>query len=320
MKKILKNVLMTAIIASTSITTTAGATSTYPDAPVKVIVPYSAGGGSDSVSRALVEALKDKFPEGISVENRTGGAGAIGMSYAQNSKPDGRTIGMVAPELVMLPHQGYGNNLDYKKLIPLAIVNSGYAAITVPVDSPYKTLDDLIKVSKNKNLLFGNSGTGSIWHLAGAGLEVKADTQFTHVPFKGASAAITSLLGHHLDAVSVSYAEVASQVEAGKLRSLAVLAPNRLKDAPNVPTAKELGYDVEIGTWRGFVVPKGTPQPIVDFLTNAILEAVKTDTFKTFMANTNNDIEIIKSADFEKRLEREDKFFKELITNLGLNK
>ncbi len=319
MKRILKNVLMSAVIASTSIVTTAGATSTYPDAAVKVIVPYSAGGGSDSVSRALVEALKDKFPEGIAAENRTGGAGAIGMSYAQNSKPDGRTIGMVAPELVMLPHQGYGASLDYKKLMPLAIVNSGYAAITVPVNSPYQTLEDLIKDSKDKNLLFGNSGTGSIWHLAGAGLEVKADTQFTHVPYKGSSAAITALLGNHLDAVSVSYAEVASQVEAGKLRPLAVLAPNRLKDAPNVPTARELGYDVEIGTWRGFMVPKGTPQSTVTFLTDAILEAVETPTFKTFMANTNNDIEIIKSDEFAKKLEREDIFFKELITKLELN-
>ncbi len=312
MKNKIKSLLVSSLVFA-SVTATYAA-SDYPDSPVRIIVPYSAGGGSDSVSRALAEALKPSFPEGIAVENRTGGAGAVGMSYGMHAKPNGQTITMVAPELVMLPHSGNGGDIDYKKFIPLAIVNSGYAAITVSVDSPYTTLKSLLDDAKNKHLLFGNSGTGSIWNLAGVGMERAAGVEFTHIPFKGSSAAITSLLGEHLDAVSVSYAEVAAQVDAGLLRTLAVLAPNRLVDAPNVPTAKELGYDVVIGTWRGYSVPVGTPDSTVKYLTNAILKAAKSDAFRTFMKVSNNDIDIIGPDDFAKKLQKEDKFYAELIS------
>jgi tripartite-type tricarboxylate transporter receptor subunit TctC len=242
------------------------------------------------------------------------------MSYGMNSKADGNIVTMIAPELVMLPHTGNGGDIDYKKFQPLAMVNSGYAAITVPTDSPYNTLADLIEGAKSKNLLFGNSGTGSIWHLAGAGMEQAAGVQFTHVPYKGSAAAITSLLGQHLDGVSVSYAEVASHVNAGTLKALAVLAPNRLTDAPDVPTAKELGYDVVIGTWRGYAVPVGTPKATVDFLTKSILDATKTETFIKFMKNTNNDIEVIGTEEFSNKIANEDSFYKQLIESIGLNK
>ncbi|MBK5246356.1 MAG: tripartite tricarboxylate transporter substrate binding protein [Peptostreptococcaceae bacterium] len=320
MKKMFVVCMVLAVVAGTlfagGATETAGAT--YPNGPATIICPYSAGGGSDSVSRALAAAMKVDFPAGIAVENRTGGAGSVGMSYGMHSKPNGQIITMVAPELVMLPHTGTGGDIDYKKFIPLAIVNSGYAAITVSADSPYKTLEDLLVAAKTKDLQFGNSGIGSIWHLAGAGLEQAAGVEFTHVPFDGSSAAITSLLGNHLDGVSVSYAEVASQVEAGALRTLAVLAPNRLSDYPDVPTAGELGYDVVIGTWRGYCVPVGTPQATVDFLTASIMKAVKTDTFIKFMKNTNNDIEVIGTAAFAEKLQREDEFYAKLIEKIGL--
>lgn len=315
MKNKIKTLIVSSLIA-TGMSSLAHSAENYPDSPVRIIVPYSAGGGSDSVSRALAEALKPEFPKGIAVENRTGGAGSVGMSYGMHAKPNGETITMVAPELVMLPHSGNGGDIDYKKFTPLAIVNSGYAAITVPADSPYKTLDDLIKAAKSKNLLFGNSGTGSIWHLAGVGMEKAAGVQFTHIPFKGSSAAITSLLGNHLDAVSVSYAEVAAQVKAGLLRTLVVLAPKRLADAPNIPTAKELGFDVAIGTWRGYCVPVGTPAYIVNYLTDAILKAANSAEFKTFMAVSNNDVDIIGPKEFQEKLDRENKFYKELISTL----
>ncbi|MCZ2720393.1 tripartite tricarboxylate transporter substrate binding protein [Marinomonas sp. 15G1-11] len=314
MKNKIKSLLISSLVITSA--TMSYAANNYPENAVRIIVPYSAGGGSDSVSRALAEALKPKFPEGIAVENRTGGAGSVGMSYGMHAKPNGETITMVAPELVMLPHSGNGGDIDYKKFKHLAIVNSGYAAITVPADSPYQTLDSLLNDAKDKNLLFGNSGTGSIWHIAGVGMEKAAEVEFTHIPFKGSSAAITSLLGKHLDAVSVSYAEVASQVDAGLLRTLAVLAPHRLIDAPNIPTAKELGYDVAIGTWRGYSVPLETPDYIVNYLTDAILEAAESDEFKTFMAVSNNDIDIIGPEEFEKKVQREDTFYAELISGL----
>ncbi|MBK5201334.1 MAG: tripartite tricarboxylate transporter substrate binding protein [Spirochaetaceae bacterium] len=293
----------------------------YPNSPVTIICPYSAGGGSDSVSRAIAEAAKADFPKGIAVENRTGGAGSVGMSYGMHAKPNGYMITMIAPELVMLPHTGTGGDINFKKFIPIIMVNSGYAAITVSSDSPYKTLADFVAAAKEKNLQIGNSGIGSIWHLAGAGFEQAAGIEMIHVPFDGSATAITSLLGNHIDAVSVSYAEVQSQVEAGKLRTLAVLAPSRLPECPEIATVAELGYgDLSIGTWRGFSVPVGTDPVIVEYIKTSFEKAAQTDAFKKFMKNTNNAIDIIPSDKFATKITNEDVYYGKLIESLGLSK
>ena len=290
----------------------------YPNSPVSIIVPYGAGGGTDLIGRAVADAMKGSFPKGIAVENRTGGGGAVGMSYGQNAKPDGNVITMTTVELVTLPHTGTGGDVSYDKFRPIVMVNSAYSAITVHKDSPYKTLKELLDAAKDEPLQVGNSGIGAIWHLAAAGLEQAAGVEFIHVPFDGAAPAITSLLGEHIDAVSVSYAEVASQVEAGELRVLAVLAPERLASIPDIATAKELGYDVAIGTWRGFGVPQNTPDEIVNWLEKTFTDAVKSDSFVKFMKDTQNDIELLSSQEYAERLKKDNEMFKKLITDLGL--
>ncbi len=323
MKKLLMTTLICSVLSLSVFASGQNESSAadYPSSPVTIICPYSAGGGSDSVSRAIADAAKVDFPQGIAVENRTGGAGSVGMSYGMHSKPNGYMVTMIAPELVMLPHTGNGGDIDYKKFIPIIMVNSGYAAITVSADSPYQSLEDLVAAAKAENLQVGNSGIGSIWHLAGAGFEQAAGIEMTHVPFDGSATAITSLLGNHIDAVSVSYAEVQSQVEAGKLRTLAVLAPERLPECPEIPTVAELGYgDLAIGTWRGFAVPVGTDPSIVEYIKNSFTKAAQTDAFKKFMKNTNNAIDIIPSDKFVTKIANEDVYYGKLIDSLGLSK
>jgi len=290
----------------------------YPSGPVSVIVPYSAGGGTDLVARALVDAAKDNFPKNISVENRTGGGGAVGMSYGANAKADGSVITMVTVELVTLPHTGTGAGLYYDQFKPIMMVNSAYSAVTVKADSPYNTLNEFLEAAKTKTMRVGNSGVGAIWHLAAAGLAKTAGVSFNHIPFDGAAPAITSLLGGHIDAVTVSYAEVVSQVKAGILRVLAVLAPERIPATPDLPTAKELGYDVAIGTWRGIGVPKDTPQAIADKIYDIFSEAAKSDGFVKFMNSSNNVIDIMDSASFGEKLVTDNEMFKTLIDELGL--
>ena len=291
----------------------------YPRSPVSIIVPYGAGGGTDLIGRALADALKSSFPRGIAVENRLGGGGSVGMSYGQNARPDGNLITMVTVELVTLPHTGTGGDISHDKFKPLLMVNSGYAAVTVQKSSPYNTLAEFIEAGKKNPLQVGNSGIGAIWHLAAAGLGKAAGIEFIHVPFNGAAPAITSLLGGHIDAVSVSYAEVLSQVEAGELKVLAVLAPQRLPSAPDVPTAIELGFDASIGTWRGFAVPLDTPAEIAAWLEKTFIDAVKSPAFVKFMRDTKNDIDLLPSAEFAKKLEKDNAMFKSLITSLGLS-
>ncbi|MDR2390273.1 MAG: tripartite tricarboxylate transporter substrate binding protein, partial [Planctomycetota bacterium] len=276
------------------------------------------GGGTDLIGRALADAMKTSFPRGIAVENRTGGGGSVGMSYGQNARPDGNIITMITVELVTLPHTGTGGDIYYDKFKPLMMVNSAYSAVTVQKSSPYNTLADLLAAAKKNPLQVGNSGIGAIWHLAAAGLEQVAGVEFIHVPFDGAAPAITSLLGGHIDAVSVSYAEVISQIEAGELKVLAVLAPQRLASAPDVPTTKELGYDVSVGTWRGFGVPPATPPEIAAWLEKTFTDAARSPAFVKFMKDTKNDIDILSSSEFAQKLARDNDLFKTLITKLGL--
>lgn len=292
----------------------------YPKGVVAVIVPFSAGGGTDLVTRAAVEAAKAKFPKGISVENRTGGGGAIGMVYGATAKPDGGVLTTITVELTTLPHTGTGGNLKVDQFKPVIMMNSVYSVVSVQADSPYKTLADLIEAAKTKSLQVGNSGVGAIWHLSAAALEKKAGVEFLHVPFEGAAPAITSILGGHIDFVTVSYPEVAPQVDAGKLRVLAVLAPERFPAIPDVPTAKELGYDVVIGSWRGIGVPAATPDDIADAVYAIFSEATKSQGFIDFMNKNKLVIDIKDPKEFKARIDSDYAMFEKLIKDLGLNK
>lgn len=294
--------------------------STFPSKSIKVIVPYSAGGGSDLSTRALVEASKPNFPKNISVENRTGGAGIVGMLYGSKAKADGYTITMIAPELLILPHTGAGAGLVYTDLRPIIMFNSAYSAITVNKNSPYNTLEEFLKAAKTKSIQVGNSGVGSIWNLAAAGLAKGAGVEFSYIPYEGAAPAITDLLGGHIDAVSVSYAEVASQVEAGELKVLTVLSPERLPEIPSAATAKELGYDVVIGTWRALTVPKDTPDDIVATLYGIFSKTAETPEFKKFMKESNNAIEVLSADELLLRMQQEDVLYKDLVESLNLSK
>ncbi len=240
------------------------------------------------------------------------------MSYGQNANPDGSVITMTTVELVTIPHAGAGGDIYYDKFTPIMLINSGYAALTVQKSAPWNTLKEFIEASKSEPMQVGNSGIGSIWHLAGAALEQAADTEFIHIPFDGAAPAITSLLGGHIQAVSVSYAEVASQVTAGELKVLAVLGPNRLPGIPNIPTAKELGYNAQVGTWRGFGVPLNTPKEITDYIEKAFMDGAKSAQFVKFMKDTQNDIDLLDSKAYGEKLAVDNEMFKKLMTDLGL--
>ena len=319
-KRLITSLILSAVLLSVSGCNKGSGTADYPNAPVTVVCPWAAGGGNDTIVRALVDCSKDKFPKGIAVENRTGSGGTVGLSYGQNAKPDGYTITNIAVELTTLPHAGTGGDVSYDKFTPVMLANSSCSVITVKADSPYQTLDDLIEASKNGEIQAGNSGVGAIWHLAAVALEQAADTKFTHVPFDGGSLMITSLLGGHIDFISCSYAEVYPQVKAGELRVLAALADERMAEAPDIPTAKELGYDVSVAAWRGLAVPKDTPPEIVTYLEDAFTEAAKSEKFTEFMNNAMYPIDIMNSQEFGKKIAEEDEKYKVLIESLNLGK
>lgn len=321
-KRILSTLAAAVMVAATLVgcggAAGSGASTDFSNQSVTCIVPYDAGGGTDTVMRALADAAKGSF-KNVTVENRSGAGGATGMLAGATAKADGTTVTMITVELTTLEAMGTNAGLTYSMFKPIMMVNSACSAITVKADdSRFETLEDLIEYSKSNELQMGNSGNGAIWHLAAAGLAETAGTDFKHVAYDGAAGAITDLLGGHIDAVAVSYAEVASYVESGDLRVLAVMSDNRLDSIPDVPTCKECGYDAVLGTWRGLGVPADTPDEVVDALYKAFSEAAASSEFVEFMNNSNNVIDIMDGKAFEERIKKDLEVYTGLVENLGL--
>ena len=320
MKKIIALILaLVMVMAMTACSGGGAAASTdFSKKNVTCIVPYDAGGGTDAVMRGLADAAKGSF-KAITVENRSGAGGATGMLYGANAKNDGSIVTMITVELATLEAMGNNAGLTYSQFKPIMMVNSAASAITVKADDDrFNTLEDFIEYSKANEVQVGNSGIGAIWHLAAAGLAKVAGTEFKHVGYDGANGAITDLLGGHIDAVAVSYAEVNSFVQSGDLKVLAVMANDRLEAIPDVPTAKECGYDAVLGTWRGLAVPASTPDETVAKLYEIFSNAANSDAFKEFMANTNNVIDIMDGASFTKLIADQLDMYTGLVADLGL--
>lgn len=294
--------------------------SDYPNKSIEIIVPASAGGGTDSTARALATQLEKKLDTSIGILNKPGASGSVGMTEGANSKADGYTATMVFVELTMYKHLGL-SPLTPDEFKPVAMINFDPAALTVPADAPYDTLEEFINYAKENpgQVSVGNAGTGSIWHIAAANLEKAAGIELNHVPHEGAAPAVTALVGGHIDAVTVSPAEVKSQLEAGNLKTLAVMADERSKLISDVPTFKEAGLEAEsIGTWRGITVPKETPDEIVETLEKGFLEAAKEKEFKDFMKNNGLGIELKNSEEFKTFIEKNEKLFGEIISDLDI--
>lgn len=299
--------------------TTGNAAAQFPTKPIEIIVPYAAGGGTDNVARALAQAAEDHLGQPVVVVNKPGGGGAVGMGEGARAKADGYTVTMITVELVTLPHLGLAP-ISHEMFEPVIRVNLDPAAVTVRADAPWNTLEEFLDYARQNpgKVKVGNSGTGAIWHLAAASLEKKAGVQFNHIPFNGAAPAVTALMGGNVDAVTVSPGEVLSYVTAGKLKVLGVMADERVKQLPDVPTLKEQGIDLSIGTWRGLAVPKGTPEEVIAVLHDAFKKAMEDQSFIDFMDKSGLGIGYLNGKQFAELIRTENDNFKELISSLGI--
>lgn len=238
--------------------------SRFPSKPITIVVTWDAGGGTDALARSLAMHSSDAFGTVVNVLNRPGGSGAVGHSFGATARPDGYTVTMITYELCTYQPLGRVDlsPLNYK---PVMQLNEDPAAITVHADSPWQTLGEFIEYAKQHpgEVTIGNSGPGAVWHIGALKLEAQTGAKFTHVPHNGAKPAVTQLLGKHIDAVSVSPAEVLQYLELGTLRCLGVMSDARFPSLPDVPTLREQGVEVVHGTWRGLAVPPETPDEIV---------------------------------------------------------
>ena len=292
----------------------------YPNRPVELIVPAGAGGGTDVLARAFAEAARKHLPQQpFTVMNRPGASGMIGHGEMINAKPDGYKLAVVFAEIVIVPHLGL-TKLSYEDFTPIARLNADPAAITVRADAPWNTIEEFLAASKAKpgEVKMGNSGNGSIWYLAHAALEQKVGVRYIPVPFSGAAPAVLALMGGHVDAVAVSPGEVATYVAGGKLKTLAVMAEQRLKGFEKVPTLKERGIDLSIGTWRGLAAPKGTPPDVLAVLADLAKKCADDAAVRDTLDRLSMGQSYADAETFRAQMKRDNELFKNLVNQLGI--
>ncbi|MGZ0211851.1 MAG: tripartite tricarboxylate transporter substrate binding protein [Actinomycetales bacterium] len=270
----------------------------YPSKAITLVVPYAAGGASDLSARTLAVAMEESLGQSIVVENRTGGAGSVGLSYLSGRPADGYTIGYLPVESVMLQYQGY--DLDPAAYDVLGQIVSVPATIAVPTDSPFETLDDLVAAAEASPdaITVANSGAGSIWQAATTALNEAAGIQLKPVPFDGGAPAVTAAIGGQVDAVIAGISETSPAAADGRLRVLAIFDDEPSDALPGVETAKSLGYDVSIGGWGAIGAPAGLPDSVRDALSEAVKAGVESEEF-TSIINASGNIPVYKnSSDF----------------------
>ena len=251
----------------------------YPSKPIKLVVPFPAGGGTDILARTVANQLgvADKWT--IVIENRAGAGGNIGVDTVAKSAKDGYTLVMGQTSNLAISPSLY-SKLPYdpvKDLEPVVLVGSGPLAIVVSANSPYKTLADLIASGKTKagGLNMASPGNGTVSHLAGVRLQKLTGARFEHVPYKGAANAIPDLLGGRVDFFVSSVPTVQGHIASGQLRALAVTSAKRSPVLPGVPTAGETVKGFDANTWFGILAPAGTPKPVVAKLSAEINKALQ---------------------------------------------
>ena len=262
---------------------------TWPTRPITLVVPWGAGGGTDATARILGSLMEKELGQPINVVNRTGGNGVVGHAAIAAAPPDGYTIGLATVEISMLHWQGL-TQLSGASYTPIGLVNADPAGIQVRADAPYKTVQDLLADIKAHPGKFKASGTGQggIWHLALAGLlrDQKIDPQSVHwVPSNGAAPGLQDMVAGGVDIAPCSLPEARSLIDAGKVKSLAIMNDQPATLYPQIPTLKAaIGSDWKMAAWRGIVAPKGLPAAIRDKLAAVVQMVANGKEYKDFMA------------------------------------
>ena len=262
----------------------------YPNRPLTMIVPWAAGGGTDAVARVMASLIEKELGKPINVVNRTGGSGVVGHQAIASALPDGYTIGILTVEIAMMHHQGL-TELSGTSFSPLGLVNFDATAIQVRADAPYKNLSDLLQAIKARPGQLKASGTaqGGIWHVALAGLLADQNLppgSVVWVPSNGSAPALLDLVAGGVDMVPGSLPEARSLIDAGKVKSLAILDDKPSPLYPNVPTGKqEIATNWSMGVWRGIGAPKNLPPEVETKLRDAVNKAYDSQEYRDFMTN-----------------------------------
>lgn len=243
---------------------------TYPNKPIRLILPFQPGGTTDIIGRIIGAKYAERFGQPVVPENRPGAGSNLGIELAAKARPDGYTMVLTSPALTVSP--GLYKKLNYdpvKDLAPISMVVEGHYVLVVRPALPIKSLKELVEYAKANpgKLNYGSGGIGTAPHLAGELFKSLANINIVHVPYKGANLAMIGMMGGEVDMVVIGITNAVAQIQAGKVRGLAVLSSARVPSLPDVPTASQAGIDqFEVSSWYGLLAPAGTPRDIISRL------------------------------------------------------
>lgn len=290
----------------------------FPSRPITLICPWSAGGGTDRVSRQLAFILEQDLGVPVNVVNATGGGGVTGHTRGAVARPDGYTITMITVELNLLHWRGL-TNITYKDYQPVMMVNQDPTAIFVRTDSEWETIEQLEASIRANPGKFRASGTafGGIWHVGLVGWLSKVGlnpTDLTWIAMNGSAPALQELMAGGLEVVSCSLPEAHVLLQSGKVRCLVVMDAERHPAYPDVPTLKERGIDWEIGAYRGIAAPPGLPRDRLQILEAAVGRAVNSPAYIDFMSNIGAGRAAMPAEQFSKFLQKTEDGFEPIMT------
>ena len=256
----------------------------YPEKPVRLVVPFAPGGGTDTIARILAEEMSKDLGQNIIVDNRPGAGTIIGTGVVAGSEPDGYTLLMATPAFAVNPSLNAKMPFDtFKDFAPVALVARSFNVLVVNKDLPVNNVAELITYAKEHpdELDYGSFGNGTSAHLAGALFNALAGTPITHVPYKGAAPAITDLIGGQIEVMFTTVASVSGHIAGGSVRPLAVTSAERSPAVPDLPTVAEAGVPGYVADgWYALYAPAGTPPEIIARLNAAVARAAQANSFK----------------------------------------
>jgi tripartite-type tricarboxylate transporter receptor subunit TctC len=295
----------------------------YPERPITIIVPWGAGGGTDATGRIIASLMEAELGVPVNVVNRTGGSGVVGHSAIATAEPDGYTLGVVTVEINMMHWQGL-TELTYEDYTPVVLYNADPAGLQVRADAEWENAQavlDAIKANPGQHKASG-TGQGGIWHLALAGMldEAGIDPDAAPwVPSQGAAPGLQDLVAGGVDIVPCSVPEAQALLEAGRVKSLAVMSEERNPAFPDVPTLKEAtGLDWTVAAWRGIAGPKGMPPEVVDTLVPVLQGIYESQEFKDFMAQRGFGLVWRDPEGYRQWMAESDKSLGEVMKAVGL--
>jgi tripartite-type tricarboxylate transporter receptor subunit TctC len=278
----------TAAVAALAVPVPGALAQAYPSKAIRLILPFPPGGPTDIVGRLTGQKLSEQVGQSVVADSRPGASGNIGLELASKSPPDGYTIVLSSPVIALSPHL-YGK-LNYdpmKDLAPIALIGALRNVLVVHPSVPAKTIKELVAIARKNpgKLNYGSGGIGTTTHLAPELLKNLEKIDIVHVPFKGSGLALIGLVSGQVDLEIMAVPAAISQIQAGRVRALAVLAPQRATQLPNVSTAKEQGYDnFEISVWYGILAPAATPRDVINRLNAELNKVITSPDMKEKMA------------------------------------